>query len=123
MAKFHYQTVFISQVIQQNVFRVSCVGIWWRHDIRIPEKLKFDYLEKEKSFQSEIKTFFLVFKMLFFRHAKQTSKNIAETTFKDSYLILLSLHDFLSKQILESSDSNDIKVWEFWLFYENKECS
>ena len=27
LAKFHYQAVFISQVIQQYVFRVSCVGI------------------------------------------------------------------------------------------------
>ena len=27
LAKFHYQAVFISQVIQQYVFRVSCLGI------------------------------------------------------------------------------------------------
>ena len=33
LAKFHYQTVFTSQVIQWDVFRVSCLGIWWRHDI------------------------------------------------------------------------------------------
>ena len=41
LAKFHYQTVFTSQVIQQNVFRVSCLGIWWRHDIWISEKLPY----------------------------------------------------------------------------------
>ena len=50
LAKFHYQTVFASQVIQWNVFRVSCLGIWWRHDIWISEKLKSDYLEREGSF-------------------------------------------------------------------------
>ena len=27
LVKFHYQTVFTSQVIQQNVFRVSYLGI------------------------------------------------------------------------------------------------
>ena len=27
LAKLHYQIVFTSQVIQQNVFRVSCFGI------------------------------------------------------------------------------------------------
>ena len=27
LAKFHYQTVFSSQVIHQNMFRVSCLGI------------------------------------------------------------------------------------------------
>ena len=27
LAKFHHQTIFTSQVIQQNVFRVSCLGI------------------------------------------------------------------------------------------------
>ena len=27
LAKFHHQTVFTSQVIQQDVFRVSCLGI------------------------------------------------------------------------------------------------
>ena len=28
LAKFHYQTVFTSQVIQENVFCVSFLGIW-----------------------------------------------------------------------------------------------
>ena len=32
-----------------------------RHDIWILEKLKFDYLKKEKSFQSEIKNTFPCF--------------------------------------------------------------
>ena len=53
LAKFHNQSMFISKVTQQNVLRVSCLGIWWRHKIWMPEKLKFDYL----SFQSEKKTF------------------------------------------------------------------
>ena len=46
-------------------------------------KLKFDYLKNEKSFRSEIKkTLFLVSQVLSFRHTKQTSKNVADTTFK-----------------------------------------
>ena len=68
--KVHYQTVFTSVF----TFRVSCLGIWWRHDIWILEKLKFDYLKNEKSFRREIKKFFLVSQMLSFRHTKQASK-------------------------------------------------
>ena len=37
------------------MFRVLCLGIWWRHDIWIPENLKFDYLKNKKSFWFEIK--------------------------------------------------------------------
>ena len=62
-----------------SVKYVSCLGIWWRNDIGIPEKLTFDYLKNKKSFRSKI-TFFLVSKMLSFRHTKQTSKNVAYTT-------------------------------------------
>ena len=41
-----------------------------RHDIWISENLKFDYLNNEKSFRSEIKKKFLVSQVLFFRHTK-----------------------------------------------------
>ena len=58
LVNFHYQIVFASQVIQWNVFLVSCLGIWWRHDIWISEKSTFDYLKNEKSFWSEIKSIF-----------------------------------------------------------------
>ena len=55
--------------------------------------LKFDYLKNEKSFQSEIKTFFFVSQVLSFRHTKQTSKNLAEplrlaVIFKDFMMAL-----------------------------------
>ena len=40
----------------------------------------------KKSFPSEIKTFFLTSQVLSFRHAKQTSKNEADTTFKDTLI-------------------------------------
>ena len=43
-----------------KMFRVSCLGIWGRHDIQISEKLKFYYLKNEKSFQSQKKSIFLV---------------------------------------------------------------
>ena len=55
LAKFHYQIVFTSQVIQWNVFPVSCLGIWWRHDIWTSENLKFDYLKNEENFWGEVK--------------------------------------------------------------------
>ena len=35
------------------VKKVSCLGIWWRHNIWIPEK--FDYLKNEKSYWNELK--------------------------------------------------------------------
>ena len=58
------------------MFRVSWLGIWWRHDIWISKKLKFDYLKNEKSFRGEKK------QILSFRHIKQTSKNVVDTIFK-----------------------------------------
>ena len=72
--------MFTSQVIQYNVFHVSCLGIWWLHHIPISGKLKLDFLNTEKSFQSEIKTFFLILQVLSFRLTKQSSKNVADTT-------------------------------------------
>ena len=59
--------------------RVPWLRIWWRHDIWILEKIKFDYLKKEKSLQSEIKN-------IAFRRTKQTSKNVADTTFKNAFI-------------------------------------
>ena len=35
-----------------KICSVSCLGIWWRHDIWITEKLKFDYLMNKKNFTS-----------------------------------------------------------------------
>ena len=56
LAKFHHlgHVYFPSY----SVKCVSCLGIWWRHDIWISEKLKSDYLKNEKSFWSEIKNIF-----------------------------------------------------------------
>ena len=82
LAKFHYQTAFTSQVIQEYVFHVSCLGIWWRHDVWISKMLKIDYLNNEKSFQSEIKSIFPCFESAVFYTSKQTCKNVADTTFK-----------------------------------------
>ena len=62
---------------------------WAFDDVMIFEyakMFKFDYLKNEKSFRSEVKSIFLVSQMLSFRHAKQTSKNVADTTFKDLML-------------------------------------
>ena len=51
LVKCHHQIVFTSQVIQQNLFHVSCLGIWWRHDIWKPEKSNMIiYLKNKRSF-------------------------------------------------------------------------
>ena len=57
LAKFHYQTVFTTHVIQINMFCDSYLSIWWRHYIWISEKLKFDYLKNEKSFRRAFSSF------------------------------------------------------------------
>ena len=44
-----------------NVFCVSCLGIWWRHDVLISEKLKFDYSKTKKKLWNEAKNIFASF--------------------------------------------------------------
>ena len=61
LAKFYHLTIFTSEVIQQNVLRVSCLGICWRYKIWISEKLKSNYLKNKKSFWSETKKLFFWF--------------------------------------------------------------
>ena len=46
---------------------------------------KADYLKNEESFQSETKSIFSLFRKCSFIHTKQTSKNVANTTFNDFY--------------------------------------
>ena len=50
--------------------------------ILITEKLKLDYLKNEKSFRIKTKTFFLVSQVPSSRRTRQSSKNIADTTFQ-----------------------------------------
>ena len=42
---------------------------------------KFSFVENEKSFLSEIKTIFQILQVFPLRLEKQTSKNVADTTF------------------------------------------
>ena len=84
--------MFTSQVIQQNVFGVSCLGIWWRHNIWISENLKFDYLKNQKSFWSEITNISPCLSRPSFRLTNQTSKNVADTTFKAVTNIIVKGH-------------------------------
>ena len=51
------------------------------HASAFDDVMIFEYLN-EKSFQSEIKNIFLVSQVLAFRHTKQNSKKVADTTFK-----------------------------------------
>ena len=45
--------------------------------------LKFDFLENEKSFRSELENIFPSLASAFFRLKKQTSISVADTTFKE----------------------------------------
>ena len=81
------QTVFTSEVVQEKIFLALCVGIWWRHEIWKSKILKFDFLENEKSFWSEMKTVFLVWQVLLFGLKQNISKNVADTSFKWNLLL------------------------------------
>ena len=45
--------------------------------------LKFDFLENEKSFRSELENIFPSLTSAFFRLKKQTSTSVVDTTFKE----------------------------------------
>ena len=66
-----------------NMFCVSCLGIWWPHYIWISENLKFDYLKNEKQCLSDTKK--NIFPALFYQYTKQTSKNVPSKTFKSIF--------------------------------------
>ena len=108
------------------MFRFSCLGIWWHHNIWIHEKLKFDYLKNEKSFRSEIKNIFPCFTNAFFRYTKQISKNVADVTFKYEQLISGQGSSFLfsikssNNQWVESIHKELVSFgkWEKQKYYE-----
>ena len=56
------------------------VGIWWRHATWISKIQKIDFLKNEKSFWSEIKTFFQVSLALYVR----LNTNVADKVSKNS---------------------------------------
>ena len=47
------------------MFRVSCLGIWWCHNIWISKNLKFDYLKNKKLLKWNKKHFSLFLKFFF----------------------------------------------------------
>ena len=98
------------------MLRVSCLGIWWRHDIWISKTLKVDYLKNEK-------VFFLISQVLSFRHTKQTSKNVAGTTFNNihqwnsfliTYLSFLISQNFTKRSYLFCFLEDQILFCYFW---------
>ena len=103
------------------MFRFSCLGIWWHHNIWIHEKLKFDYLKNEKSFRSEIKNIFPCFTNAFFRYTKQISKNVADVTFKYEQLISGQGSFFLFS--IKSSNNQWLKVYIKNLYHLGNEKS
>ena len=77
---------------------VSCLGIRWRHDIWISEKLKLYFIKLywlifyyQKELSKLLNFFFLVWKVLSFRHTKQTSKNVADTISKHNCLYIKTM--------------------------------
>ena len=57
------------------------------HAWSFDDVMTFEYLKRENLIISRMKRdyFFLVSQVLSFRHTKQTSKNVADTTFKDNW--------------------------------------
>ena len=96
---------FPIEVIWFCVFLVLCLGIWWLHEIWISEILKFNFLEKKKSFWSEIKQHFSKFTSALFKYKKQNSKNVADTTFKFFWCIVF---------LISSMFQNDF-TWSSWI--------
>ena len=98
--------IYASMSLLQSIWKVlnvqkanlKCyIDIW---------KVKNRFISKTKSFRSEIKTFSLVSQMLTFKLAKQTSKNVVETTIKLIQInwLLVRLKDgFVTVTILHSS--------------------
>ena len=74
------------------------------NEIWIPKILKFGFLENGKNFWSEIKNIFpsSTSSLFYFRLKKQTSKNVADTTFKN--------RDF--REVHFSLISNFSKIWQ-----------
>ena len=79
-----------------------------RHDIWISENLKFDYLNNEKSFRSEIKKKFLVSQVLFFRHTKQTLAKCS----RYKYIINLFIPNAPFLYPLKTSENLVLLHWE-----------
>ena len=108
LAKFHYQTVITSQVILWNLFGVSCLGIWWRHNIWISEKLKFDYLIN--AFDGKWKCFSFFRKCSPLDIKKQTCKNIVVKTFERKLH-----HNFEMKKGAKEGDFDRLFTFMFLL--------
>ena len=102
------------------MFCVSCLGIWWRHDKWILEKLKFGYLRNKKSFRSEIKNIFLVSQVLSLRYVKQTSKHVGDTTFNDLFDVNNKPWKmcFVANNVHSTFHSGYLKTLSFEIFYE-----
>ena len=66
LATFYYQTVFTTRVIQQNIFHILCLGIWWLHEIQGYKFIKLEY-HKITLWKKNI---FLCFKSALFQTSK-----------------------------------------------------
>ena len=87
------------------MFGISCLDIWWRHNIWISKKLKFPYLRNERSFSNE-KPFALVSHVPSLKLTKQTSKNVVYTIFKSKKNIAFAKNHESSCFRKDSADTN-----------------
>ena len=82
---------FINRLCLLPNYSVKCIPCfmlrYWPHEIWISKYLNFDFLENRKSFWSEIKNKFHKWFLLDLK--KQTSKSLADITFKDSQIFFM----------------------------------
>ena len=103
------------------MFRVSCLGIWWRHDIQISENIWWSQEWKKESLRWN-KKLFLILKLFFLRHTKQVSKNVVDTAFK-LYFKIHNWCNFINTIWYSSLDINFSRIvilepfikWWWWI--------
>ena len=80
--------------------------------------LKFDFFHNETSFWIKIKTIFLISQVLSFRLKKQTSKNVADTTFNILEKLVDILHFIIIWVIFQQFSCRDLKAVAFLIFFK-----
>ena len=97
------------------MFRVSCLGIWLRHDNLNTWKVKIWLSQEQKELpKSNKKHFSLLHKCSILDAKKQTSKNVADTTFKDRkrehYIYLFRVNNEKTRTVGEMCSKSPIKT-------------
>ena len=98
--------MFTSHVIQQNVFLVFCLRIWWRHGTLI-------FLRTKRPFEVKQKTFFLVSQVLSF-----SLKLVKECLVNNLSVCTMKIFVLLQKYTIHSgvagSKPGQVLFQDFW---------